>query len=139
MACPPERLAHEARPDLTAAPSRPPLVRPPLPWSRLHELLEAQVETSPDETIVRVAGELDIASAPKLAELLVGDCGGTKRVLLDLSGVRFIDAYTIRVLLGARDMLESFGSRLTVLDISGQVRRVLSLCDMLDVLVGTES
>ncbi len=103
-------------------------------WSRLHGYLEAEVEHLPDEVVVRVAGELDLASSPELAALLIEDCSDAKQVVLDLRLIGFIDAAAVGVLMSVREMLQWFGSRLTVSDASRQVRRVLSICDLLDVL-----
>lgn len=107
-------------------------------WSRLHEILEAEVEQLPDEAVVRVAGELDLASSPELARLLISAGGGAKVVALDLGPVSFIDASAVGMLVRVRERLRSRGCRLTVCDFSSQVRRVLSICDLLDVLKGQE-
>lgn len=138
MARPPDHLACGTSPDIAGSPACTLPERPPARWARLHELLRAEVETSPDEAIVRVAGELDVASAPKLAELLLGGCGDAKRVVVDLSLLSFIDASAVRALLGVREMLESFGNRLMVRNPSTQVQRVLSICGVLDALTGRD-
>lgn len=139
MARSPHGLACATAPATGGAPARTYPGHRPTAWSPLHELLDAQVERSPDEAVVRVAGELDIASAPKLAQLLLGDCRGAERVVLELGPVRFIDAHSVRMLLDVRETLASFGSRLTVREVSCQVHKVLSICGVLDVLTTPDS
>src|SRR5690349_14160236 len=55
------------------------------------------VERNDDETVVRVTGEIDLATAPRLEECLLELDG--QAITLDLSAVTFMDATGIQVLL----------------------------------------
>jgi anti-anti-sigma factor len=57
------------------------------------------VRTSPVGTVVTVAGELDVATAPEL-ERALADAEG--QVTVDLSATTFADPAALRVLLAAR-------------------------------------
>jgi anti-sigma B factor antagonist len=81
-----------------------------------------------DVVRVSVAGELDAASAARLQRNLdaaVGVSAGA--VVLDMSGVSFIDATGLRVLLVLQQRLSTQRRPLTLGDISVQTRRLLEL------------
>jgi len=79
------------------------------------------VRESDTGTVVTVAGELDVATAPELAQALA-DADG--QVMVDLSGTTFADPAALRVLLEARDR----GVRIRALPRrGGQVARLLAL------------
>ena len=84
---------------------------------------------------VAVSGELDIATAERL-RAAVGDalCGPeVGRLTLDLSGVRFIDAGGVHVLLDAATACSRQGIALRILA-SSVVRRVCALADAAEQL-----
>jgi anti-anti-sigma factor len=85
-----------------------------------------------DGTVRLVArGELDIATAPSLvAALDDGVIGDSAVVVLDLSGVTFMDSTGVRALLGAYDKL---GERLRILA-SAPCQRVLAVTGLTDRL-----
>jgi anti-anti-sigma factor len=79
------------------------------------------VRRSDAGTVVTVAGELDVATAPELAQALA-DADG--QVTVDLSATTFADPAALGVLLAAR----ADGLRIRVLPRSGgQVARLLAL------------
>ena len=86
---------------------------------------------------IRVAaeGELDLASAPLLADHLgavgAADAGS---VVLDLSRLTFLDSSGVALLLGLTRRAEREGWALTIADPSPQALSVLELCGLLDVL-----
>jgi anti-sigma B factor antagonist len=88
--------------------------------------LEAQ-QTS-ERLVLRLAGEIDIATAPRLeAALNEATASGVEEVWVDLVGVRFIDSTGISLLL--RATLELPGPRrLAVICPDGPARRALELC-----------
>jgi anti-sigma B factor antagonist len=78
-------------------------------------------------TVVTVAGELDVATAPELAQALA-DADG--QVTVDLSATTFADPAALRVLLAARDR----GVRIRALPPRGQVVRLLALTQTEELL-----
>ena len=92
-------------------------------------------EVAGERATIRVVGELDIATAPALAEALDSALGSDAAiVLLDLDGVTFIDSAGVRVVLRAVAEAEA-GGRLRVRRGHGeQVRRLFELVGAIDRL-----
>ena len=86
----------------------------------------------PDEMVLVVDGELDMAGAPGLAAALarVPPGGLGPRVVLDLEGVEFMDAAGIGCLVRARHRLARRGGALVVRRPSRSARRLLELCEL---------
>jgi anti-sigma B factor antagonist len=84
--------------------------------------------------IVRVGGEIDMATEPELSKHLAGLNGN--RVLLDLSDVRFIDSCGFRALLQAHQRSEADGGGLVisgVAPIAFQALHILGLDSILHI------
>jgi anti-sigma B factor antagonist len=88
--------------------------------------------------IVVVAGELDMASAPTLKEEFSKLDSGEQGVVLDISGLTFIDSHGVRALLSLGDdgrllvvRPPSTSIVARVLDLS-QAERLLSMSDTLE-------
>jgi anti-sigma B factor antagonist len=81
-----------------------------------------------DPIAVTVWGEVDLDSAPKLAEA-IGELirRGDREVALDLAAVEFMDSTGIRVLVDAFELLRHAGGELRLQAVSTPVRRVLAL------------
>ena len=89
-------------------------------------------------TIV-LAGEIDIATAGDVEqELLQAEASGADQIVLDLSGVTFMDSTAIRLLLAADMCSRANGSRLSLLRPAGIVMRVLRIAGVDDVLPFTD-
>jgi anti-anti-sigma factor len=76
---------------------------------------------------VRVEGELDLAVAGQLDEVLSPAAAECDRVLVGLDRCTFIDSSGIAVILRAHNRMEEEGRRLAVYGPSEQVLRVLSM------------
>lgn len=64
--------------------------------------LSLDVTRSGDWSVVRVGGEIDLATAPRLRERLITVIDdGADRLVVDLGGVDFIDSTGLGVLIGA--------------------------------------
>ena len=85
--------------------------------------------------VVAVTGEIDISSAPRLIGGLneaVGNC--ERPVVVDLSGVDFMDSTGLALLLNAHRRLSRRGKGFAVVCEDGPVRRVFTITDMVEVL-----
>ena len=85
--------------------------------------------------VVAVSGEIDIASAPRLITALndaVGNC--EQPVIVDLTGVGFMDSTGLALLQNAHRRLARRGTGFAVVCADGPVRRVFTITDMVDVL-----
>jgi anti-sigma B factor antagonist len=106
---------------------RPPLPVPsPRPPAEATDLQVDVLSTAP--LVVGVSGEIDIASAPKLREELLGALRRHgARLALDLDGVSFMDCAGINVLLAARRHARHEGGWVRVARASRPARHILIL------------
>jgi anti-sigma B factor antagonist len=81
-------------------------------------------------------GEADLGTAPILAHALAHASDlGHAGVVLDATGLEFIDAYCIGIIAGARTRLRERERDLVVSSPPDLVRRVLSILGMEDIIV----
>lgn len=80
---------------------------------------------------VQVEGELDLAVAGQLDEVLTTAAAEYGRVLVGLEGCPFIDSSGIAVILRACNRMEEEGNRLAVYAPTDQVLRVLSMTGLI--------
>ena len=69
--------------------------------------LSVSTEEKDDATVVHVDGDLDVYTAPRLKEALEEAVTEGGRLVIDLSGVQFIDSTALGVLVGALQLSES--------------------------------
>jgi anti-sigma B factor antagonist len=73
-------------------------------------LLDLHVTASAGYIVVKVGGEIDMASAPELRECLYDTIdAGSRRLVVDLRRVSFIDSMGLGVLVGAKRRLRDHG------------------------------
>ena len=76
--------------------------------------LELSAEQRGDDFVVTVAGDLDIVTSPALDECLKTAQVTGSRVVLDLSGVDFMDTSALAVIVGHWKRLEAAGGSLAL-------------------------
>lgn len=77
---------------------------------------------------VRIAGELDLASAEELERCLRDELTGGRAVLLDISAVTFIDSTGLSALLAGVSLAEQRGGEIAFRDgLAAQPRRLMEL------------
>jgi anti-sigma B factor antagonist len=89
--------------------------------------LAVQVRRQSGYSIVTVAGEADIVTAPRLRERLAALAGAGRPVIADLGQVSFIDAAGLRVLATAARQAAGSGGSLHVVSDRYQVLRIFAL------------
>src|SRR4051794_23883260 len=88
-----------------------------------------------DGVAMAVAGELDLASAPYFAAVLDAVIDrGHRRVLVDCSELRFIDASGVGILAAAQARLLRADGEMRVHGASGLVYRIFEITDLIDQL-----
>jgi len=93
--------------------------------------LTISTEDTVNGHVVKVAGELDLASAPQLSEALAEPGGDAEQpVVLDLSDVSFIDSSALRTLLLSGRQLADAGRQLQIGPRSDVVSRVLEVTQL---------
>ncbi len=89
-------------------------------------------ESTPDQHVVELQGELDLATAAGLAERLTDIAGSL--VVVDLSHLTFIDATGLTSLLAAKEKIEAQGHGIEFRHADGIVRRVFEVCGLRELL-----
>jgi len=93
--------------------------------------LSIEIDDTEAGHVIKVGGELDLASAPELSKALTEPAGqSTLPVVLDLSGVSFIDSSALRALLLAGRQLADAGRKLQIGPRSDVVSRVLEVTQL---------
>lgn len=86
-----------------------------------------------DTLVVALSGELDLASAPDLErELQLGEESSPSGIVIDLSGLGFMDSTGLQALLRARERAGEAGYRLSLRRGPHQVQRVFELTKTVD-------
>lgn len=88
-------------------------------------------ELQPGCADVQIDGELDLAVADQLDEVLAAAAAKCSRVLVGLERCDFIDSSGIAVILRARNRMEEEGHRLVVYAPTAQVLRVFSMTGLI--------
>lgn len=76
--------------------------------------LELSAEQRGDSVVVTVGGDLDIVTSPALDDCLSQAQADGNRVVLDLSGVDFMDTSALAVIVGHWKRLEAAGGTLAL-------------------------
>jgi anti-sigma B factor antagonist len=101
----------------------------------MSELLSITRIDDSRDVILALSGELDVISAPELEMHLSGlAADACPRVLLDLSGLTFVDSAGVSVLVKAKHEAEAKGRRLILRSPTEQVRQVFSVVGLADWL-----
>jgi anti-sigma B factor antagonist len=95
---------------------------------------DVSVERLAETAIVRVSGELDIATTPTLRDVLEGLSGPCDRVILDLSSLRFMDSTGIRLAVTEHQRATADGFDFVIAGAEGNVMKILRLTG-LDVVL----
>jgi anti-sigma B factor antagonist len=91
-------------------------------------LLVVEVTRDGDAAVVRIEGEVEFATAPRLrATLLDLAQEGASPVVLDLADVSFVDPAGISLMIQAKKRLASANSDLVLRSPQASVRRVLEI------------
>ena len=97
------------------------------------------IESAVDGTTarVRLIGELDLDGTAKATEALVEHAGtAVTAVVVDAGALTFLDSSGLRVLLHAREELQTAGVTLSLENAIGPVQRVLEMTGTLELLSG---
>jgi anti-sigma B factor antagonist len=99
-----------------------------------YALLRVTAEPLEDEIIVRASGQIDLSTVDLLARELATAREAADRVLLDLSGVTFIDSNGLRLLLEASHGSASSDHGFFAVRPSEAVRRLIKVSGTADLL-----
>jgi anti-anti-sigma factor len=90
-------------------------------------LFTVDVRTIPGETVLELYGELDISTQQHFASALAGVDESVARIVLDLSGLTFIDCGNIGLIYQTRVLAGLRGTQLELRDANPQLMRIFDL------------
>ena len=94
---------------------------------------EASIDERSDAySVVAVRGEVDLHTAPKLRYAIERGAEGVPAVVVDLSGVAFMDSTALSTLMRAKEAAENVGSSLRLAAPSRAVGRIFDVTGFAD-------
>ncbi|MEM7141281.1 MAG: STAS domain-containing protein [Actinomycetota bacterium] len=82
-------------------------------------------------TILTIAGELDVVGGPDLRQAVMAEVqSGHHRLILDLTGVDFLDSFGLGVIVGALKRTRLLDGDLRIVVPEARLRRVFEVCDL---------
>ncbi|MDQ6617924.1 MAG: STAS domain-containing protein [Actinomycetota bacterium] len=98
------------------------------------------VNRADEEANVVVSGELDMYTAPRLRQELVGlVAGGARQVTVDLGAVNFVDSTALGVLVGGLKRLRQVDGDLTIKSPTPGTLKVLELTGLTKIFTVTSN
>lgn len=98
------------------------------------EPLTVRVETTDGVAVVTLTGELDLGGAPSLETALSGLEGSVRSVVIDLSGLLFMDSTGLAAIVQAKHQADSVNRRLQLRGATGTVSRLLEISAIADTI-----
>ena len=86
-----------------------------------------EVNATDAATVIHVRGEIDIATAGRLRDVIEPHMGPDQTIILDLSEVEFMDSAVLHVLVQARGRLTENGGSLILRNPSSAAHRILTV------------
>ena len=94
--------------------------------------LNVQIESKGNHACLTLEGECDMATLPAFTQTIRGL--GVRKVVVDLSGLTFLDSSGIGALLWAKECMEDRGGTFRIRGAAGVVQRVMEITGTYDVL-----
>ena len=98
------------------------------------EDFSTEVNPTDEATVIHVRGEIDIATAGRLRDVIEPHMGPKQKIILDLSEVEFMDSSALHVLVQARGQLTENGGSLILRNPSTAAHRLLTVTGANDLL-----
>jgi anti-sigma B factor antagonist len=110
-------------------------------WRRQGGIMSVTLCVRPGDggTIVAIGGEVDVCTEAPLQQSLlriIRECGA--KLMLDVSGVSFMDCAGLRALLATRRRAELRGGYVRLIATSAAVRRIIELTGTHEALAGRD-
>ena len=89
--------------------------------------MEHSVREERTSLVVAFQGDVDLESSPRARQVLLESVGRGKKVLVDLSGVEYIDSSGVASLVEAFKLAKTRSQEFALASVSGSALRVLQL------------
>jgi len=96
--------------------------------------LKVETVTTAEETLVRCLGKITITSATALQTAIRELIPQTKRLVLDLAGVTYLDSFGLGALVGVYLAARKQQCELKLINVSQQVKELLGITNLASVL-----
>ncbi|SDO32108.1 STAS domain-containing protein [Alkalicoccus daliensis] len=97
--------------------------------------LDIQVSEHENKNVAQVSGEVDVYTATKLKETLTPLAEQEdKELVVDLSGVDYIDSTGLGIFIGALKASEKSGTSLTLTGLNSRVKRLFEITGLHEVI-----
>jgi len=94
-------------------------------------LLDIDVEERAGWTVIAVTGQLDVATAPELRQVLKeAQYDDHQHLIVDLAGLEFLDSFGLGVLVGGLRRARMRGGRFVLAGPSARIREVLQITEL---------
>jgi anti-sigma B factor antagonist len=94
----------------------------------LMDLTLNEYSAAPGRTVVEVSGEIDVYTAPRLREALIGLVdGGNYQLIIDLEGVEFLDSTGLGVLVGGLKRVRAHDGGIDLVCTQGKLLRIFRI------------
>ncbi len=108
------------------------------PWAKTPDLRIEVTDHDDSPVLVRVSGDLDLASVPQLRSCLADQIGGGRaHLVIDLSGVTFCDSTALGVFIGAHRRAVAARGDIEFRDPPPELRRLFTVSGLDSVLCVT--
>ncbi|MEU4477552.1 STAS domain-containing protein [Micromonospora sp. NPDC023966] len=95
---------------------------------------QARTSREPGRTMIRLAGECDLAARERLTGTLLAAVDAAPVVVVDLAAVEFLDSTGIHALVAAHQRARAADGRLYLVNATGAVAALLELTGVGDLL-----
>ena len=92
-----------------------------------------EIKRNADVTTIELSGRLDTTTAPALDKAINNDIGDTKKLVLNVKGLKYISSAGLRVLLSAQKKMQKIGS-MKVTNVCEDVMEVFEMTGFADIL-----
>jgi anti-sigma B factor antagonist len=90
--------------------------------------LRTEVTENSGWTVVNVYGELDVATSPRMREVVIELVnGGATRLVLDLDGVDFLDSTGLGTIISALKRVRTHGGQLRLVCSQSRITRLFEI------------
>ena len=98
-------------------------------------LLNVTLVPAPDQVVVRIIGDADLSSAPRIADGLDQAAElGTRQVVVDVAGMHFWDCSGLHVLIAFTAAMHAAGRSCRIVRAPARTRRLIQAADLTDRL-----